>query len=762
MKKLWIAVFAVAAFMCAYDIGVADAFPAAGIYGRAEHRGYFTNVLDSAGTDVFPRLYQSGTEAMPNTINSASEFIAFIDDKYDNGAIQGRTGAAFIMQTMLEINGASADETPSSTAREAWRNVVRTAANHGHVTWRANFSYTINSYYQGGSDDAFYDNSGTFPAMIFEDEFGRPTYVIKWQCANPVGTPTTFNTYTLEQPWDISASSYVVNGAGDNSSSTGGTVNTYVGDTLRWTHRVLNTGSFTNPTQIASWSSQNLDGGPFTTITPRFTIGVMASGASHTYSDPPYIVPNLPAGTNICRTAWYNPTSSTSNADARSPGHCARVLASWDLTPTVTTLVNGVPGNRAEPGDTVAFRYSVNNSGGDSSNTACNIVGLTRTNYYNIPSPIDSVSDAGYAPPAGLPGCPRNFVAGNTVLAPDETIAAGSVVANRSLCRSFFVNPAVPGGSAEGAEACVYVVNKPYARAYGGDVAAGMRFANTGTDTCSGTQGDNAAIIGWNRGSGAGYAGSGAQHGVAARGAIADFASSLGGAAGPPVALSFTNTTNVDTTSYRFGGLFDWAPCLPNYYDEAPTADITTDINVGSLGSGVYSASGDIDIIGGPVDAGEDITIYVTGQIFLSGSITYQGSWTPANMPMFRLIIVGDLYIDNDVSRLDGLYVAQQDASASHGLIVTCAVGRSTPTMDGSLLSTCDNTKLTVNGSLVARHIRMTRTVGTLRQSSAGEASTVPHIAETLNYNPIMWIPQPPSATGPDQYDAITSLPPIL
>ena len=127
------------------------------------------------------------------------------------------------------------------------------------------------------------------------------------------------------------------------------------------------------------------------------------------------------------------------------------------------------------------------------------------------------------------------------------------------------------------------------------------------------------------------------------------------------------------------------------------------------------------------------------------------------------------MFIDNDVTQLDGLYVAQQSTSSTDdGIIFTCTsspVGgpyvQPTLGVGGTFASTCD-TKLTVNGSFVARQVRLLRTIGTLRQSNAADNAGVPFVAEVFNYNPALWITQPSDDAGGADYDAINSLPPIL
>ncbi|MET0779608.1 MAG: hypothetical protein ABWY71_02115, partial [Candidatus Saccharimonadales bacterium] len=80
----------------------------------------------------------------------------------------------------------------------------------------------------------------------------------------------------------------------------------------------------------------------------------------------------------------------------------------------------------------------------------------------------------------------------------------------------------------------------------------------------------------------------------------------------------------------------------------------------------------------------------------------------------------------------------------------------------GTLFTDCKN-QLIVNGSFVARQVQFLRVNGTLRQSSAGEkGDATSHAAEVFNYSPAVWMAMPPGSTIMNDYDSITSLPPIL
>jgi hypothetical protein len=61
----------------------------------------------------------------------------------------------------------------------------------------------------------------------------------------------------------------------------------------------------------------------------------------------------------------------------------------------------------------------------------------------------------------------------------------------------------------------------------------------------------------------------------------------------------------------------------------------------------------------------------------------------------------------------------------------------------------------------VANSIEFLRTGNSLRQSAVGESYTG-NSAEAVIYNPSTWMMQPATSGGGADYDAITSLPPVL
>ncbi|HSX32236.1 MAG TPA: hypothetical protein VLF43_03170 [Candidatus Saccharimonadales bacterium] len=430
--------------------------------------------------------------------------------------------------------------------------------------------------------------------------------------------------------------------------------------------------------------------------------------------------------------------------------------ANFNLRPAITTSIGGTPASTVEVGDTVRFQYFVANAGPDASPAVnCTLYANVHTGYF-APAPGSATTGsnpAGSIPPAT--GCPRAFTVGNTRIAIEDVPITAD---NRTICRSLFVSPATPIIGSRGYEACVQVVRKPYVKVFGGDISAGNGL-QTSTGTCANTA---ASIVGWNKRA-PGYAGSGVQYAAYAAAAIRDVATASGNVAGAPApsGLAFANTA-ANPAAGLFGGSFGQLPCIPDYYAGKPATAMILPTSVGAItASGVYQRNTSLSLAGGVVQPGIRVTAYVDGDVYITSNITYGGTWTPATVPLFRLIVRGNIYIDRNVTQLDGLYIAQPQGS-SGGVLYTCATGAAALVPSNSLAATCGK-PLTINGAVTARSIMLLRTNGSLSQSTPTENSTSTTMAEKFNFVPSLWIAQPVGEVNdPPAYDSITGLPPIL
>lgn len=444
--------------------------------------------------------------------------------------------------------------------------------------------------------------------------------------------------------------------------------------------------------------------------------------------------------------------------------------ADSNLTPSILMKVNGssaAANATAEVGDTVDFTYNVYNNGNDDShNTNCTIIGKSHNGYYNPGGTLDTTSDVGYAPPGT--GCPRDFPGKTTTNVANEDSPGYKVRAsdtNKTICRTFTVNPYKVGGGQRGVIVCFTVVAKPYVKVFGGDTSVGNGFA------ASCTANPDASITTWNKDTlVSGFAGAGGQYGVFALDRIHNYASAqnVGGAA-EPFGLSFANK-GVGVGSGFYGGSFSALPCVKDYFADKPSDAQPLSLNptISSLATGFHTAGSSV----GPasvtigtsnVNLGQRVVLYVQGDVHITGNITYPAGYDRTTMPLFELIVKGNLYIDAGVDRLDGAYIVQKN-TASTGVAYTCTTAAAPLVPDATLNAKCKGKKLTINGLLSAPQIMLLRTFGTLANSTSGDSSASNNAAEVINYNPTMWIAQPPSSSNnkAGKYDSITSLPPVL
>ncbi len=297
------------------------------------------------------------------------------------------------------------------------------------------------------------------------------------------------------------------------------------------------------------------------------------------------------------------------------------------------------------------------------------------------------------------------------------------------------------------------VVYMPYLNVYGGDVMTGSSPAySAGASTCA----TNAAggIHSWNN-VGASFSGAGTQYAVQALGQIGNFASALSSSSTAPTGLSFANTglgaTKLNSAQGLFGGYFGAA---------SGNCDFTSDLKTSPVNA-------DVTIAGHAVAAGTQEIHYITGHdVYISGNVTYGGGggWANASqVPYFKVVVAGgDIYINNNISQLDGIFVAESTGGASGGRIFTCATGlRSAvnPT-SATFYSTC-NHKLTVNGVFVGKQVLFLRTTGSIGQAKNTDTLITNHDAEVFNYTPEVWLPRG-SGSPSGGYTAITGLPPVL
>ncbi len=333
--------------------------------------------------------------------------------------------------------------------------------------------------------------------------------------------------------------------------------------------------------------------------------------------------------------------------------------------------------------------------------------------------------------------------------------------------------------------ATVTAADYPYLKIYGADIRAGGGF---GSGTCNSSTG-GVFGFGYRPGTPAtstDYRGTSSQLGIMSLLNVNGVYSAAQRTASPTVPRGLTfSSTGGDST---YGGDFDGTAsgggiCIPDYFNNTRSGSVgkvgtvNAAIAASPEGKSQYTAntlggSGDIT-----VPLRHQVAVYIDGNLVIDRNITLAtGAGQPSDLPFFALIVRGNIYIAPNVSRLDGLYIAQPNngQQATQGRIYTCSNG-ATPYVAANIATACDDNQLVINGALVAQQVKFLRTLRSLRDTpSTSEApnfanGTGTNAAEVINYTPEMYIAPSPlldpvtsaAGTGVNRYDAIYSLPPV-
>ena len=716
-KRIIFGLAIIAAFFVGYgSTATFAAWPAAGLYGRGEHRGYFTNVHDTYGTYVLPNDYDG--MAVPNDIDNVTEFINFIKytkldlDNNGSGNAQEKTGAAFIIHTMINTPTASRSRPPTAAQIAEWEGRVRYAVEMGRVTWKYNYSYTLNSFYQGpkggGSpnDDAFYDDNGTASTIVFRNASGTIVYGIRRQCANPVGNG---NITSIPNDYDFGITGRTV------ANKTTAVPN----EQITFNHYVKNNGpTATTPTAI-SWVTEDM---PSTNDTGSGSAGTFTDGQEKLVRAEVVTVPNNAThGQQICRRVGYTPTNESGGVNGRGAQDCVQVVI-----PAKLKAAMSVSPAAMAPGDDATFQPVISATQNASPITVnCSI---TRTVY-----PAGGGSNSLGSQPCQTTGGDNNITIGagasvqlrqNTYDAPDD-IPVGSRVCDVIT----ITNPSGAGyynsyPADQTAEACVRIAKSPYVHFTGGDVWAGGGFAAVAPGTCV----NNADIRTVTRGQAldgdGSRPGSGTTYAAFALGRITSFGS---GSMGQVTSTGLgDNWTFANTNTANLGFFNSGQHCIADYVNTYQAAPVIagTNVNIGGTASGAWRVNGDANFVGASMGAGAQRVYLVNGNVTINSSLTYPANFSGGGqIPSLVIIATGDIRVDAAVTQLDGIFI-------SRGTFYTCY-----PKTEPATTGTCGS-RLTINGSVSANRVDLFRTAGAEGNSPADQKSP----AEVFNLSPEVYL----------------------
>lgn len=294
--------------------------------------------------------------------------------------------------------------------------------------------------------------------------------------------------------------------------------------------------------------------------------------------------------------------------------------------------------------------------------------------------------------------------------------------------------------------------NKAYPYFMGGDVRTGANISSI--DSSSYLESACAVsgigdVLTYNTG-GPDHKGAGSQLGLQAKGGVVQFVSAAIRPIQPrkPTGLTFANSGVIG----NFGG----TSCAVSGWD-------TSQIDY-------YGDQRSSSIIGNTVGLGIKRVITINGDLIIDSNITYTGSdgggWSSAaNIPYLKFIVAGNILIANSVDRIDANLVALPvvGSEPNTGVIATCAdsVAGDFYNQASSVVASCGTSRLSINGSILAKKLLLTRLIGTAGLANVNDPGA--GAAELFNGSPDSWMVGDNSGTsGSFDYQYITSLPPVL
>jgi hypothetical protein len=263
---------------------------------------------------------------------------------------------------------------------------------------------------------------------------------------------------------------------------------------------------------------------------------------------------------------------------------------------------------------------------------------------------------------------------------------------------------------------CDTVTSKPFVKVYGGGVNTGD-YASSNTSCPSG-----GTLASWNNNTGvnADY-GSSSQINTLALGKIVGFASAQTSSAPSgrnPSELSFANRNQPPGFALSTD---NYSPHLGGFYNQpgggvSKCLDAILPLIAPGGGGGLEGTR--------TVGAGSQIVRSYNGDVVINGNITYNtGGWTinadgTTNVPSFKLIVTGNIYIAPYVHFLDGIYEALPRSDGTGGQIYTCGDNSAAAPMPAARVFDECNDQLLVHGSFLAKKVNFMRSFGSLRDET--------------------------------------------
>lgn len=677
--------------------------------------------------------------------NDKEDFIRKVEGHLNGGSTQNRTGAQFIILTMLG-EGARADKNSAGAKIEDWKRRIRSPRVAMRVSDQIFPCDVANTYYTSGLDDvaAGYSTSdvgcGVPNTMIDFYVDGVFYYRIRSICGNPIGDLRGLPT---ADDWSMEGTSYI---DGTDRAVSGfpyvtgrKDLTVWPGDTVRYFHFGRNYGTTTATTQ--GWAYLQPPTGARQERYYSGIIQVAGNSPWAQYNNNQLTIPvTAQPGQKYCQYIgffWWSTSQPGVGRDYNGPGQqsCATIGYNYSLVPR-TSPKAGQP-SVVPAGTTIDFDYRMLKNGSTASqpNTQISfkrfIAGPNVNVNLNPPDYRDGVPNNCANPFA--PVCatdvdsytdPAPFTLADTDMRTRRTINPYTIPANTpagsKVCFLFAVSPATgpPSNITNrwGLPSCVTVGKQPTVQIYGGDVFSGGNFetVNSACTTPSGPNGiatNPAATF-----SGGPTVASFGEYGVFSLNTITGFSS---GSAFTGDSLTFRNSGSL--------GNYDTRRCLTDmdtmFRGKVSGTRSAAGLNINSLGDGVYIVNGNLTL---PKinNFNSDLRLLVNGTVTFSGNIsvnTNAGGRTADNLPRLVIASSGRMVINNNVTEVHA-WLQTKDT------LYTCNE------TGGLTVAKCNN-PLTITGVVSANRLSLRRTGGAeFNQPGPAERFVMPPYAWVSAY----------------------------
>lgn len=492
----------------------ASADGCSGLYppgGRLCRHGYFINGYDAVGHNV----YTGGmfTYNLNAFVGKVRGYMNCQGSTLANPTSQNATGSAFIILTMLGY--------PAGTSKHVacqqysrWLQLVTAYSNAGLILWNTPSTFTGNTYYQDGYDDGWVDPSApTYSGSAMVMAFLRPDrsgalYVIKHDCANPVGVMRPLQQFQPPNGTLLTASCAMVRGTAVDPDTPNAAIRVF----LQYSNG--ETATVTTDPSTRVWTATP----PITVRENLYPITVRAY-AHDSHTNFTYELTGSPKTIGPCVVP--------------DPGCAGFTLTPGNLDPNTPYSIQARVTYGSEL-EAIAVWYQTSNQ------FYVRVTGPNGpTTVYSRSASVKSdppVSRSGASLTFSTGMLPATGKTGTYVVAWGITGGPGAID-----CGGDGTIPTGPG-EPENPPSTFDVTDQPYFDVDGGDVSAGSGMSAGGVD-CAVNADPKAGIVSWNRGAAGSYGGAGTQFAAMALNHLQDFATGQGGSLAPS-GVAFANTSD--------------------------------------------------------------------------------------------------------------------------------------------------------------------------------------------------------------------------